>query len=192
MKLGDVAIVRSSFTARGGVQGSTGGVLAIQQSDFTAEGFAGVEFLARTDEAVSRHVLTYGDILFRSRGQFTTAWVVPEEIKEPAIAVMPLFVIRPNRVKVNSHYLAWVLNQRASQQYFRQSSQGQTIQMISKSVLENVELRLPPLDRQEQIAKAATLAAQQQRLEARLLQCRHQLIDLQLQSAAQDSPNTAR
>lgn len=192
MNLKDAATVRSGFTARGGVDGDPDGVLTIQQSDFTADGFVGARHLARTGDQVARHVLAPGDILFRSRGQFTTAWVLPEEIAEPVVAVMPLFVIRPNHTLVDSHYLAWFLNQRAAQQYFRQSSQGQTIQMISKTVLEEVTLIIPPLARQREIANVANLAAKQQHLETRLLQCKHKLLTLQLENAAHYPSAAAR
>ena len=148
--------------------------------------------MARTDEAVAKHILGPKDILFRSRGQYTTAWVVPESIKEPVIAVTPLFVIRPNSERIDSSYLAWFLNQRITQQYFRQSSQGQTIQMISKKVLENVVLTLPSMLRQQEIANVASLAARQHRLEARLLQCQHELLTLQLEHAAHDVPENTR
>lgn len=192
MNLKDVATVRSGFTARGGVDGAPEGVLAIQQGDFTSEGFVGVEYLLRTGEQVSRHVLVPGDVLFRSRGHYTTAWVLPEEIAEPAIAVMPLFVIKPNLTVVDPHYLAWTLNQRATQQYFRKSSQGQTIQMISKTVLEEVPLIRPGIARQREIAKVANLAARQKHLEARLLDCKYNHLTLQLQNAAHDFPTATR
>lgn len=192
MRIADIATVRSGFTARGGVGGGPYGVLAIQQGDFTADGFVGVEYLSRTDDSVAKHVLMSGDVLFRSRGQYTTAWVVPDEIAEPVIAVMPLFVIRPNWAMVDSDYLAWFLNGRATQQYFRQSSQGQTIQMISKSVLEDTVLTIPSLVRQQEIANVASLAEKQRRLEGRLLRCQHQLLNLQLQNAAHDFPANAR
>lgn len=192
MRIADIATVRSGFTARGGVGGGCYGVLAIQQGDFTADGFVGVEYLSRTDDSVAKHVLMSGDVLFRSRGQYTTAWVVPEGIAEPVIAVMPLFVIRPNGVMVDSDYLAWFLNGRATQQYFRQSSQGQTIQMISKSVLEDTVLTIPSLVRQQEIANVASLADKQERLESRLLRCRHNLLNLQLENAAHDFPENAR
>lgn len=192
MQLNDIARVRSGFTARGGIDGVRRGVLAIQQADFDADGFVGTGRLFRTDAAVSRHLLEPSDVLFRSRGQFTTAWVVPEEISEPVIAVMPLFVIRPNRAVVDSHYLAWWLNQRAAQQHFRQSSQGQTIQMISKAALDGVPVTLPPIERQHEIASVANLAAKQQRLEAHLLRCRYELLTLQLENAAHDFSETAR
>lgn len=190
--LRDVGTVRSGYTARGRLEGAALGVLAIQQGDFTVDGFVGVQALMRTDDAVSRHILEAGDVLFRSRGLFTTAWVVPEEIAEPSIAVMPLFVIRPNRAVVDSHYLAWQLNQAAAQQHFRQSSQGQTIQMISKTALEEAPVVLPPIERQRIIAGAAKNAAKVQELETRLRQCRHQLITLQLENAARNISATER
>ena len=57
MQVKDVAAVRSGFTARGRVESVEVGVLAIQQSDFTSEGFVGVDALLRTEDAVARHIL---------------------------------------------------------------------------------------------------------------------------------------
>jgi restriction endonuclease S subunit len=165
-------------------------VLAIQQGDFDADGVLDSEGLIRTDVPSGNYELNSSDVLFRSRGQRTLACAVPGTLTEPAIAVMPMFIIRPLNSDIDSRYLAWVLNQRDAQLHFRHSSQGQSIQMISKRVLENTPIVLPSPSRQRQIATIADLSDRRYALERRLVDRRVDLVSLQLADAAQDSPKS--
>lgn len=187
MRLRDVCSVHSGYTMRGRLEpASVGGVLAIQPSDLDEKGTIDLAGLIRVDAPTGRSEVRKGDILFRSRGNRTFAYTVPNDLTEPAIAVMPLFVIRPHDHHVDSRYLAWSLNQSEAQSHFRQSSQGQTIQMVSKRVLEDAPITFPPLDRQKLIAAAAELADRQLVLERRLVERRHTLLSLQFALIAQD------
>jgi restriction endonuclease S subunit len=187
MRLSDVCSVHSGYTMRGRLEPvSGGGVLAIQPGDLGAHGTVDLTGLIRVDAPAGRYEAGKGDILFRSRGNRTFACAVPDDLTEPAIAVMPLFVIRPHDDAVDSRYLAWALNQGEAQSYFRQSSQGQTIQMVSKHVLEDAPISLPPLVRQKRIAAAAELADRQLVLERRLVERRYTLLSLQFAHTAQD------
>ncbi len=189
MRLGEICSVHSGLTLRGRLTPSATGALAIQQGDVADEGPLDSRVLVRIDAPMGRYATGPGDVLFRSRGKQTQAWVVPESLLEPAIAVMPLFILRPRGDGVDPQYLAWVLNQPEAQRYFRQSSQGQTIQMISKPVLEAAPLVLPSLDRQRQIAAAALLASRQESLECLLLRRRYELLSLRLADAAKAHPD---
>lgn len=186
MRLRDVGTVHSGYTMRGRLEPVTqGGVLVIQPSDLDENGTIDVSGLIRVDAPSGRSEVGNGDILFRSRGNRTFAYAVPGDLTEPAIAVMPLFIIRPYGDRVDSDYLAWVLNQSQAQTHFRLSSQGQSIQMVSKRVLEDAPITLPPLNQQQQIAVTAGLANRQLLLERRLVERRYTLLSLQLASTAQ-------
>jgi restriction endonuclease S subunit len=196
MRLRDVCSVLSGYTMRGRLEPApAGGVLAIQPSDLEENGIIEVGVLIRVDAPTGRSEVGSGDVLFRSRGIRTFACAVPDNLTEPAIALMPLFVIRPDDDGVDSRYLAWALNQSEAQSHFRQSSQGQSIQMVSKRVLEDAPISLPPLARQKQIAAAAQLAGRQLMLERRLVERRYTLLSLQFAHAAQsfsESPSQNR
>ena len=192
MNLRDICSVHSGYTLRGRLEPAATGVLIIQQGDFDTNGALDLESLMRAEAPPGHYELMPGDVLFRSRGQRTLACVVPIALIESAIAVMPMFIIRPMSGKIDSRYLAWTLNQHEAQLHFRQSSQGQTIQMISKRVLEDTPIVLPPLLKQRQIATIADLSAQQETLERRLTDRRYTLLSLQLADATHDFPTSPR
>ncbi|GAA1211107.1 restriction endonuclease subunit S [Rhodoglobus aureus] len=180
LRLKEICSVHSGYTMRSRLEpASHGGVLAIQAADLIADGTINLSTAVKTAVPAGRYETRAGDVLFRSRGTHTFAVAVPGELFEPAIAVTPLFIIRPNDEKVDAHYLAWALNQDEAQSHFRRSSQGQTIQMVSKQVLEDTLIPLPSVAQQKQVASAAELADRQAALERRLVERRRSLLSLQ-------------
>lgn len=178
--LKEVCSVHSGYTMRSRLEpASHGGVLAIQAADLIADGTIDFSTAPRIAVAAGRYETRAGDVLFRSRGTRTFAVAVPADLFEPAIAVTPLFIIRPNDETVDANYLAWALNQDEAQSHFRRASQGQTIQMVSKLALLDAPIPLPSVAQQKQIAAAAELADRQAALERRLTERRHSLLSLQ-------------
>ena len=184
MLLADVARVSSGLTVRGRLDASSGEVLAIQMADLTAGGGLDLARMARIPNPHPRYLVSRGDVLLRSRGNATTAWAVPENLGEPAVAILPLFIIRPSTDIYDPDFLAWWLNQPGAQTHLRRAAQGQSIQMISKTALELVPLKLPPIAQQRLIADAAHLANHEAQLVHRLAECQHTLRQVQLMTAA--------
>lgn len=184
MLLSDVARVNSGLTVRERLDVSARGVLAIQMADISVGSDLEVRGMARIPLPHPRYLVSRGDILLRSRGHATIAWAVPNDVSEPALAVMPLFIIRPSTDIYDPDFLAWLLNQPDAQKHLRRAAQGQTIQMVSKATLESVPLQLPPLAQQRLIADAAHLAAREAQLMHRLADSQHTLRQAQLNAAA--------
>ena len=184
MLLADVARVSSGLTVRERLGTSSDGVLAIQMADLTGGRGPDHTGLARIPHPHPRYLVSRGDVLLRSRGNSTTAWAVPENLAEPAVAILPLFIIRPSTDIYNPDFLAWWLNQPGAQTHLRRAAQGQSIQMVSKTALESVPLQLPPLAQQHLIAAAAHLATREAQLMHRLAECQHTLRQAQLMTAA--------
>lgn len=189
MLLADVARVSSGLTVRGRLDTSSGEVLAIQMADLTAGGGLDLARMARIPHPHPRYLVSRGDVLLRSRGNSTTAWAVPENLAEPAVAILPLFIIRPSTDTCDPDFLAWWLNQPDAQTHLRRAAQGQSIQMVSKTALESVPLRLPLLPQQRLIAAAACFATREAALMHRLAECQHTLRQAQLTAAALDGQN---
>jgi len=189
VKLGDVGLVLSGLSPRGGLQASENGSLAIQLGDISANGEIDLRSLVRiADNGVaSKHFVGQGDVLFRSRGMHTIAVAVGAVFKEPAIAVMPLFIIRPNPDIVDSKYLEWFLNQPAAQRHFDQGAAGTSLRMIRKDVLESVNLDLPPLSVQRVIAELADLASRERALSHLLADRRHERLALGLAELSRET-----
>lgn len=184
MLLSDVARISSGLTVRERLDASPGGVLAIQMADLSLGRDLKVRGMARIPSPHPRYLVSRGDVLLRSRGQATTAWAVPEDLAEPAVAVMPLFIIRPSTDIYDPDFLEWWLNQPDAQTHLRRAAQGQTIQMVSKATLESVPLQLPSLGQQRLIADAAHIATQEAQLMHRLAECQHTLRQAQLTAVA--------
>lgn len=186
MLLADVARVSSGLTVRERLGVSSGGILAIQMADLSAGRGLDYPKMARILRPHPRYLVSRGDVLLRSRGNVTTAWAVPEDLAEPAVAILPLFIIRSSTSTAiyDPDFLAWWLNQPGAQTHLRRAAQGQSIQMVSKTALESVPLQLPPLAQQRLIAAAADLATREEQLMHRLAGCQHTLRQAQLIAAA--------
>lgn len=189
MELGDVATISSGLTARERLDARTNGVLAIQMGDLSAGSQLRVRGMGRVLSPHPRYLVSRGDVLLRSRGHATIAWAVPEDLPEPAVAVLPLFIIRPSNAIYEPDFLAWWLNQPDAQTHMRRAAQGQSIQMVSKATLESVPLQLPPLAQQRLIAEAAQIATREEQLMHRLAECQHTLRQAQLTAAALSGQN---
>lgn len=184
MLLRDVCEVRSGYTARGRLESVESGILAIQQGEISVDGRVDLGAALRVDPSLGKYALKSGDILFRSRGQHNTCSVVPEDLDEPAIAIMPLFILRPSLERADPHYLAWILNQSEAQRHIQMGARGTNIQMVSKPVLESTPVVMPPLARQRRIAFLADLESRERTLSHSLIDHKHALFMLQMNEVA--------
>lgn len=110
-------------------------------------------------EAVSeKHLLKQGDVLFAAKGLRNFAAVYYME--EPAVASTSFFVIRLEDNYINRilpEYLAWFINLTKSQSLLKGQAMGSSIASISKGVLEELELSIPTIQKQESILKITKL-----------------------------------
>ena len=126
--------------------------------------------VARRD-AKPAQLVRAGDLVFRSRGQNQTVALLAEE-PEATMVAAPLLRIRPDPRSVVPEYLFWWVNQPSSQRYLASNAKGTSIPMVSKQAMENLEVVLPPMDKQAKIAEIFRLACEEQRLAAELVQAR--------------------
>ncbi len=115
------------------------------------------------DDLRERQELEVGDILFRSRGLTTTARLLSKKAGATIVA-SPIFIIRVKSELAIPRYLVWWINQPSSQAYFRSHSDGSLVRMVSKKTLADLEVTLPPIEKQEKIADFYDLAMKEQRL----------------------------
>jgi hypothetical protein len=187
MRLDQLCHLQLGYTARGRLDPVEGdGVRAIQLRDTAPGGGLYAEGIAqyRLDAVPGRYLARQGDVLFRSRGDRNTATALSNDFDGPAVAVMPLVIIRPHPNTAEPDYLAWFINQPASQRYFDGWAQGGTLRMISISCLAKLEVALPDLSTQRAIAEVNQLADRERQLTHRLAERRHQLTALTLLDCA--------
>jgi restriction endonuclease S subunit len=126
-----------------------------------------------------KHLLKDGDVLFAAKGYKNFATIY-EAHNQPAVASTSFMVIRPNQTKVNSSFLAWYLNSPLIQSNLKNQASGTSIPSISKLILENLEIEIPSLHKQQTIAQIAKLRLREKELKTKLEELKDQLIQLQI------------
>ncbi len=179
MKLARACTIQTGFTARGRLDPAEhGNILALQLRDVAANGTIDFNNLTRIylDAIPEKYLVRAGEVVFRSRSASMSAAVIDAPLPLPALAVLPLMILRPDPQVLSGAYLAWVINQEPAQRYFEESAQGTSLRMVSRSSLENLEIAVPGLETQERILQIAALAEQERDLADRLSLKRHELI----------------
>ncbi len=118
-----------------------------------------------------------GDILFAARGTNNYALALRNT---PARAVCSphFFVLRASdKARIDPCFLAWQINQRPAQEYFRQSATGSHIPNIRRSVLEGLEIAVPSVSKQRMIADLWNASLEEKRQLSALLANRQQQLD---------------
>ena len=187
MLLPNICEIRSGYTARGRLEvAQSGGVLAIQLGDVSPEGGVQVEHLTRLQIEVppDRYFVRAGDVLFRSRGEKTTAAAIPQEFPEAALAFLPLIVLRPQHGSLLPEYLAWTINQAPAQRHLEASARGTSMRMIPRSAFDDLNIDVPDLHAQRLIVETAELAGRERELASEIADKRHQLVHAALVAAA--------
>lgn len=183
MRLADACTIHTGYTARGRLEPTaTGGVLAIQLRDISPDGLVDPERLTRVqlDGLAERYFVRTGDVVFRSRGERNTASALDERLQEPALAVLPLMVLRPKRDVVMPQYLAWAINQPPAQRHFDSAARGTNIRMIPRSSLDDLELDVPDIETQGKIVVVDALAERERELTQLAAETRRKMISLLL------------
>lgn len=181
MRLGNVCTVYTGYTARGRLEpASIGGALAIQLRDVSPDGRIDPDRLTRVllNDPAERYFVQAGDVVFRSRGERNTATSLNERFREPALAVLPLMVLRPKRGVVTPEYLAWAINQRPAQRHFDNAARGTNIRMIPRSSLDDLELDVPDLETQRKIIAVDALAERERELSLSAAEIRRTMMSL--------------
>ncbi len=181
MRLADACTIHTGYTARGRLEPlAAGGVLAIQLRDISPEGRIDPERLARVqlEDLADRYFVRAGDVVFRSRGDRNTASALDDRLQEPALAVLPLMVLRPNLDVVTPEYLAWAINQPPAQRHFDAAARGTNIRMIPRSSLDDLDLDVPDIETQEKIVAVDALAERERALSQLAAETRRQMMSL--------------
>jgi restriction endonuclease S subunit len=182
-----LATVQMGYSFRSRLETTPNGdVAVIQMKDLLDDNTVDCEGLLKVNlESLKEHHLARkGDLVFRSRGQVTTAAVL---LDEPGIAVVaaPLLRIRitiPDRIL--PEYLNWYISQRDAQIFLNSRAKGTALKMVSKQALENLEISLPGIEKQKNIIEIASLSAREQTLFRTLSEKRKRYISKILMQSA--------
>jgi len=173
--------VQVGYSFRSRLEASKGGAVAvIQMKDLLDNNTVGCDELIRIDmdKVKDHHLVRKGDLVFRSRGLVSNAAIL---LENPGMAVVtaPLLRIRVTKPdRVLPEYLNWYLGQREAQVFLTSRAIGTAQKMISKEVLENLEVLLPSLEKQKKIVELVSLSAREQTLLSGLADKRKQYISM--------------
>ena len=187
MRLDKLCNIHSGYTARGSLEPLLeGGIPAIQLRDVGTDGEPLRKAFRRYDLAnlSERYFVRGGEVLFRSRGEPNVAVAVGDTLSEPAVVIVPLVIIRPDRKRVLPDYLAWAINQPDAQRRLAAEAQGTSLRMIPMAVLARLDIAVPDLPTQRRIVALNALARQEGRLLRELAARREQLASAVLGEAA--------
>ena len=123
-----------------------------------------------------RHLVRRNDLIFRSRGQTTTAAIIDTEVG-PAIVAAPLLRIRVTSKRALPEYLCWFVNQASAQAFLHSRATGTAMTVIGKSALDALQVPLPDLSTQERIVALADLSNQEQKLMRELAAKKEKLVN---------------
>ena len=178
-KLQNIASIQTGLYA---TPEPSGEVLYLQAKDINANGHITdmVSPNLAFKPSMSRHLLENGDILLMAKGIKNPAVVYKADISK-AVASSTFIRLRVRSSEILPQYLSWYLNCPIGQQYIKASAMGTSIQSVSISGLENMEVSIPTMQVQEQIIKIHTLRQQvriiMEKLEAlRDIEIQHTLI----------------
>ncbi len=174
-----IASVQMGYSFRGRLEVVGSGDLAvIQMKDLCDDHTVDCSDLVKVEMrgVKPHHLVRKGDLVMRSRGQVTTSAIVLEEPGNAVVAA-PLLRIRIDHPgKVLPEYLNWYINQRDAQAFLHSRAIGTAQKMIGKEALEELEVYVPDLDRQNNIVEMASLSAREQVLLHALAEKRDQYI----------------
>jgi len=175
----DLGIVQMGYSFRSRLEIEEGGnVSIIQMKDLLEDNTVSCNELVtiNMEGLKDHHLVQKGDLVFKSRGQITTAAILLEDLGE-AIVAAPLLRIRIKKPdKILPEYLNWYINQRDAQIFLTSRAKGTVQKMISKQAIEDLEVALPSLEKQRKIVELASLIAREKNLLHALADKREQYI----------------
>lgn len=104
-----------------------------------------------TKKDLEKFYLKEKDIVFQAKGNKFEAVYIDKDYNN-LVSNQIYFNIKVNKNLVNSKYLCWYLNNRISNRYFELNSSGAVIKSLNKKVLEDIQIKLPDIDTQNDIA----------------------------------------
>lgn len=187
VELKDIASIQMGYSFRARLESMDSGTVAvIQMKDLTDQNRVDCSALSRVDieKPKEHHLIKPGDLIFRSRSLASTAAIL---LNDPGIAVVasPLLRIRVSEHIVLPEYLNWFIRQTPAQAFLTSRAKGTSQKMISKEALDELEVIVPPLERQRAIVGMASLAEEEQDIMKKLAKKRRQYVSTILIRLAQ-------
>lgn len=174
-KLGNIVQIKSGVFAKSGTNPD---LFYIQSTDFDKQ----LSWNKKLSPVLTNypkfypHVLQVGDVLFVAKGRNFFA-VAYDAAYAPAVASTTFLVLRVKSKIVLPDYLVWFLNHPTTQTLLWSFAKGSAIPSISKTILEQIEIPIPNLSKQNIILELHKLQLQEKRIQKQIGKLRQEYIN---------------
>ncbi len=183
--LGELADITLGYTFRGAIVGNKdGNFRVIQARNISSDSFFDSPTslaLVSMDSTRSEAFVKRGEVLITSRGATVggfKATLFDCDADRPVIASSSLFILHSiKNEKVLPEYLVAYLNSNAVQRELQDRATGATVRSIPRSELGEVEIAIPPIEKQKDIVALQRNIKQQNKLLEERVTLSNQLID---------------
>lgn len=172
VSVADIATIYSGHPFRGKIpEKSGGGIHVVQMKNISVDNHINWDSIIETEFTGKKQPdwLIKGDVLFAARGARNYAALIDRDI-EQLVSSPHFYILKINNQAVLPEFLVWQLNQKQLQNYFDRSSEGTLTKSVRRSVLENAEIHIPPIEKQTQILGLHKTLLQEKRLYTELIE----------------------
>ena len=179
--LSDVAQLSVGYPFRNTCVPGESGTLACFLRDVDSDGSLNVGALRCVEDVKPNgsHLAVAGDIVFRSRGGSFVSALVPV-LDEDLLVVAPMIRIRVNRERVLPEYLVWYMNGANGAAFFKEFAKGSAMPLISKTVLEQMPIKLPSLQAQQNIVELVELGRREHEIMAEIVKQKNLILETEI------------
>ena len=176
-KLNNIATIQTGVFAK---TTPNPNALYLQQSDFDGNGKLRNTIQPTIIVANQTHLLTAGDLLLASKGNNNMCVIVPG-IEQECVASPSFLVIRlHDKSAILPEFVAWYLNLPTVQNTLAAQARGTSIMSISKATLGELEIPIPPTERQRRYIELSKLQKREQELYKTIAERRKQILDYKM------------
>ena len=176
-KLNNIATIQTGVFAK---TTPNPNALYLQQSDFDGNGELRNTTQPTIIVANQKHLLSAGDLLLASKGNNNICVVVPK-LEQQSVASPSFLVIRlHDKSAILPEFVAWYLNLPATQTTLALQARGTSIMSISKATLGELEIPIPPIERQKKYIELSKLQKREQELYKTIAERRKQILEYKM------------
>jgi restriction endonuclease S subunit len=176
--LKDIAKIRSGIFCK---PVPFGEIRYLQSTDYDSNRKLGsattISPMVSIDSKIQKHILRPNEILFSAKGVNNYSVVYKRNYENKCIASSSFLVLTINNEdRILPEYLCWFLNNLDTMKTLKASSKGSAIQSISKSSIEDLEIIIPPMEKQRLIVEIDILLKEEFRIQNELNILKKQLL----------------
>jgi hypothetical protein len=177
VRLSDAAIILSGVNPE---PASDDGCRFVQIRNLGAD--AGDLLVGRRPTAGRAAPIQQGDILLAARGERASA-IKAKESHLGAYIALDIYLIRPDQARLDPDYLVAFLMRPETSASLRKSTAGASLPRIPKDAIADLEIPLPPMERQKAIGGVASCIHRRRELASRLIAVESMLAEASLERA---------